>query len=90
MVDAEVMRFFYPLGRSTRGAPRREIAPGEDAKYWDDCLREGYICVGWDKVGDLREFPSRRLFRAKFESEYAETTTTTNQPSARRPTRSGR
>ena len=40
-----------------RSAAFVKIAPGEDAKYWDDCLRDGYICVGWDEVGDLREFP---------------------------------
>jgi hypothetical protein len=30
-----------------------KVAPGRDAIYWDDCLKGGYICVGWSKFGDL-------------------------------------
>ena len=47
-----------------------KIAPGEDARFWDDCLREGYICVGWDEVGDLSQFESKEAFRARFEEAY--------------------
>ena len=47
-----------------------KIAPGEDARFWDDCLREGYICVGWDEVGDLSQFESKEAFRARFEEVY--------------------
>jgi hypothetical protein len=28
----------------------------------------GYICVGWDEVGDLREYDSKEPFRAAFPS----------------------
>jgi 5-methylcytosine-specific restriction protein B len=48
-----------------------KIAPGEEAKYWDECLAGGYICVGWDEVGDLREFESKEAFRDRFEREFA-------------------
>ena len=47
-----------------------KIAPGEGARFWDDCLREGYICVGWDEVGDLSQFESKEVFRARFEEAY--------------------
>ena len=47
-----------------------KIAPGEKARFWDDCLREGYICVGWDAVGDLSQFESKDAFRARFEKAY--------------------
>ena len=47
-----------------------KIAPGEKARFWDDCLREGYICVGWDEVGDLSRFESKEAFRARFEEAY--------------------
>lgn len=33
-----------------------KIAPGEQGRMWEDCRRGGYICVGWDNVGDLRAF----------------------------------
>ena len=47
-----------------------KIEPGKDARFWEDCLREGYICVGWDEVGDLSQFESKEVFRARFEEAY--------------------
>ena len=47
-----------------------KIAPGENARFWEDCLREGYICVGWDEVGDLSQFESKEAFRARFEEAF--------------------
>ena len=43
-----------------------KIAPGHNAKFWDECLKEGFICVGWDAVGDLRQFESEASFKSKF------------------------
>lgn len=42
-----------------------KIAPGEGAKYWEDCLLGGYISIGWNELGDLsgislEEFERRR------------------------------
>lgn len=47
-----------------------KIAPGHAAEYWPQCLKESYICVGWDDVGDLRKFDSEASFRAVFEKHY--------------------
>ena len=47
-----------------------KIAPGENARFWDDCQRERYICVGWDEVGDLSQFESKEAFRARFEEAF--------------------
>lgn len=43
-----------------------KIAPGELAKYWDDCHENSYICVGWDDIGDLTNFDSKEAFREAF------------------------
>ncbi len=51
-----------------------KIAPGEDARYWDECLAGGYICVGWDEVGDLREYASKDEMRARFAESFDYTT----------------
>jgi 5-methylcytosine-specific restriction enzyme B len=67
----EIMRFLYRWADPREERRVVKIAPGEDAKFWDDCLREGYICVGWDEVGDLREFSSKDEFRARFEKEFS-------------------
>ncbi len=67
----EIHWFFYRWAHPREERRVVKIAPGEDARYWEDCRREGYICVGWDEVGDLREFESKESFRARFEKEFA-------------------
>lgn len=47
-----------------------KIAPGEGAKYWNDCLAGNYICVGWDDVGDLTAFEDKAAFREEFGRRY--------------------
>jgi|GEM_PF-1272358 len=43
-----------------------KIAPGPNAEHWNDCLDGGYICVGWDEVGDLKQFSDWSSFRKAF------------------------
>jgi 5-methylcytosine-specific restriction enzyme B len=66
----EVMQFLYRWAdpRPTRRIVK--IAPGPEARYWNDCLRGEYICVGWDEVGDLSEYPSFEDFRPAFEAKH--------------------
>jgi 5-methylcytosine-specific restriction protein B len=68
-------RFLY-----TRFSPLRgrvvKIAPGRDAEFWPDCMTGNYICVGWEKVGDLRQFESKEAFLAAFRDAYGSTYTT--------------
>ena len=62
----ELERFLY-WWSDPRDAHRVvKIAPGRNASQWDECLRGGYICVGWDEVGDLTQFESKEAFRQKF------------------------
>ena len=51
--------------RGSRSGSSR-LRPGTNAALWQDCLDNGYIRVGWDEVGDLREFESRDQFNARF------------------------
>lgn len=70
--NVEIMRFLYDW-HNPHDAPRVvKIAPGEEARYWEECLAGGYVCAGWDEVGDLREFESKEAFRARFEQEFGE------------------
>lgn len=32
-----------------------KISPGEGAWQWRDCVRGGFIAIGWDELGDLRQ-----------------------------------
>lgn len=47
-----------------------KIAPGERGMFWDDCLKNGFICVGWDEVGDLTQFESKDAFRTEFREHF--------------------
>ncbi|WP_238419521.1 AAA family ATPase [Streptomyces taklimakanensis] len=55
----EVMRFLY---QEFDPRPRQrtiwKIAPGERGRLWEECLAGGFICVGWDELGDLGEYGS--------------------------------
>lgn len=43
-----------------------KIAPGGRGEFWNDCLAGGYVCVGWQEIGDLRRFPDWTSFRKAF------------------------
>jgi 5-methylcytosine-specific restriction protein B len=49
-----------------------KIAPGEKAKYWDECLAGNFICCGWEKIGDLRQFDSKESFMEAYHRAYDE------------------
>lgn len=70
--NVELMKLLYSWADPRKARRILKIAPGHDAKYWDDCVKGGYICVGWDRVGDLREFESRDDFRTRFAEVYGE------------------
>lgn len=50
-----------------------KIAPGHDARFWPDCKAGNYICVGWENVGDLRQYESKEAFLAAFREAYGDT-----------------
>ncbi len=62
--------FLYHWSHPQKAPRIRKIAPGEQAKYWDDCQKDGYICVGWDQVGDLTEFEDKEEFTAAFRAAF--------------------
>lgn len=47
-----------------------KIAPGEQAAKWQECAEGGFICVGWDEVGDLSDYDSKEAFRDAFREQY--------------------
>ena len=62
----ELERLLYTWGNPNTANRVVKISPGENARYWDDCLENGYIRVGWEEVGDLREFESKSDFEEAF------------------------
>jgi hypothetical protein len=47
-----------------------KIAPGEGAKYWDECREDGYICVGWGEIGSLEQFDNKEEFEEAFRETF--------------------
>lgn len=43
-----------------------KIAPGENARLWQDCLRDGIICVGWKEIGDMSQYRDLAVFKDKY------------------------
>ncbi|MGW5440226.1 McrB family protein [Nocardia asteroides] len=59
LTSAEVARFLYAyFDPKAKSRVVWKIAPGENARYWPDCLAGGYIRVGWAEVGDLAQYTS--------------------------------
>ncbi|MFE3322009.1 McrB family protein [Nocardia sp. NPDC059195] len=55
----EVMQFLYDnFDPREPSRPVWKVAPGENAVHWQDCFANGYICVGWDELGDLSQYAS--------------------------------
>lgn len=53
----EVMRFLYKHF-NPRQRTIWKIAPGERGRMWEECRQGGFICVGWDELGDLGQYQS--------------------------------
>ncbi|MDS1116638.1 AAA family ATPase [Gordonia westfalica] len=49
-----------------------KIAPGERGRLWNECVAGGYMCVGWDEVGDLSLFTTEDDYTAAFTDTFAE------------------
>ena len=64
------MRFSPFEGRLSRSRPATTRSSGRN------CRDGGYICVGWDEVGDLRQYESKDAFLAAFRAASVTTYTT--------------
>lgn len=46
------------------------IAPGRDAESWDDFLENEIIGIGWEELGDLRDYNSQEEMETPIQSHY--------------------
>lgn len=47
-------------------------SPGEQARFWGDCLENDKMYLGWDELGDLSKYPTRDAMVEKMKIEYGE------------------
>ena len=43
------------------------IAPGGNAEFWEDWQNDGLVAIGWDSLGDLRNYDSKRAMENKLQ-----------------------
>lgn len=48
-------------------SPRRYwiYVPGGDSSKWDELYSHGIMGIGWDELGDLKQYPSKNAIKAK-------------------------
>ena len=68
----EIMTFLYDWADPRKARLVVKVAPGERAAYWEECRENGYVCIGWDELGDLSRFASQEEFRAAFGDQFSE------------------
>jgi 5-methylcytosine-specific restriction enzyme B len=67
----EISTFLYEWADPRKSHLVVKIAPGERAAYWDECRENGYICIGWDELGDLSRFAGQEEFRKAFDDQFS-------------------
>lgn len=45
-------------------------APGENANMWEECQQQGLMCIGWDKLGSIEQYPNRDTVQKKIQKLY--------------------
>ena len=49
------------------------VTPGEGGSLWKSWMEDRYCSVGWDKVGDMREFQNKTALRESIMQHYEKT-----------------
>ncbi len=47
-------------------------APGDNSSKWDEFYSQGIMAIGWDELGDLKQYPSKDSMKAKMKQVYGE------------------
>ena len=68
--SVEIGRFLGAWSDPRVGKRIVKVAPGHNGQFWKACREGGYICVGWDEIGDLKQFESKDEFRQLFSEKY--------------------
>lgn len=53
-------------------------SPGENARLWNEFLKSGLIGVGWDEIGDLRQYGSKEDMKTAMKQIYGQDRTYKN------------
>lgn len=72
--DKDLFEYYDELLKITANDEPRVwlFAPGEKAKMWEACLSDGVMRIGWDKMGDLTQYQSKKEVKAAMKETYPE------------------
>lgn len=47
-------------------------APGDNSSKWNEFYAQGIMAIGWDELGDLKQYPSKDAMKTKMKQAYGE------------------
>lgn len=47
-------------------------APGENSRLWEEFYKQGIMGIGWDELGDLKQYDSKEAMKQKMKVEYGQ------------------
>ena len=51
------------------------LAPGVNASKWERCQKDGIACIGWEEIGDLRQYESLEAMREAMKEKFGDAST---------------
>ena len=75
-IDFFVSRFFQE-GQPAAPVQAKDAkcwmySPGDNARKWNECVKEGIMCIGWEEMGSLIEYESRDAMRDQMKQLYGQ------------------
>jgi len=73
-VFEEMERMFGdgPIPPDENGVKYWTYSPGKEGKYWDDLYDQGLLSIGWDFMGDLKQYETKEEMLQPMEAKYGE------------------
>lgn len=82
LVDTEYAEFSHtaylksletnkPVPKHNDGVTYWTYSPGANASEWERCVREGIMCLGWDEIGDFKQYASPEDVRDALKESYS-------------------
>ena len=69
LLDVHSLGYFLSSVKSDHKSTRYwTYSPGRDAKFWENHFNDGIMTIGWDFIGDLRQFNDKETLRSKMQS----------------------
>lgn len=69
-LDLSGVKLYAPAGKVRYWL----CAPGDGACIWDECVSKGIIAIGWDELGDYREYSSKQEMAEAIAESYESST----------------